>query len=136
MDEVFLKNVDIWGFVMIYLCILEEISNLKYINTDQKNIIENIKIIMESLLEYSSKPIDIPILTKLLQNIFTKEKQAQGKKKLRNRIKSNKIYIPSNNLHKSKISINHKKSVNLNIKKLLSKKELSKHSKHSKKNKK
>jgi hypothetical protein len=129
MDDVFLKNVDIWGFVMIYVSIIEEISKLKYINTDQKNIIEKIKIIIELLLKYSSKPIDIPILTKILKNIFIKQKQAQGKRKLKNLVKSNKIDIPSNNLHKSKISINHKKTVKLNIKQLLKKNSKSKKNK-------
>jgi hypothetical protein len=65
-SEVYIHNLDIWGFVMSYYSFMDyPIENVEY-----KNIVKNLLgILLTIILEYSNIPIDILLIKKTL-NIF------------------------------------------------------------------
>lgn len=70
-EEVFLKNVDIWGFVVSYIPIMEYLLN-EYehpLPDPQKQIILKIKEMILILLQYSDTPIDTSELEKVLKEL-------------------------------------------------------------------
>ena len=69
--KVFIKIIDIWGFVSIYFCILEELFEFKNTLTEnEKQLFESLKnIILTYLYNPRIKPISIQSLTKDLKNL-------------------------------------------------------------------
>ena len=70
-NDVFLKNLDIWGFVMVYISIFERIYD-KYpvLTPNQKAITDKLKhIIVHYLYEDPTSPIDTTGLVKELEDL-------------------------------------------------------------------
>lgn len=70
-EDVFLKNVDIWGFTMIYIVLYEELyKSFNSLNEYQMEFINKIKyIIIHFLYENPITPIDVSGLVKELTNL-------------------------------------------------------------------
>lgn len=70
-DNIFLKNVDIWGFVMIYICLYEYLyDSFDELNEYQMEFITKIKyIIIHFLYESPISPIDISSLVNELTSL-------------------------------------------------------------------
>ena len=80
-NNVFIKNVDIWGFVMSYLPILEDLYfNYNKLNEHELKAFKKIKeIIVGFLFETATDPIDVADLTEELRELgATFEKVAQN----------------------------------------------------------
>ena len=60
-NNIFLKNIDIWGFTMIYITFVENLyNNFKMLNSYQKELINKIKyIIIHFLYENPIEPINV-----------------------------------------------------------------------------
>ena len=60
-NNIFLKNIDIWGFTMIYISLVENLYNkFKILNQYQKELVNKIKyIIIHFLYENPIKPINV-----------------------------------------------------------------------------
>ena len=60
-NDIFLKNIDIWGFTMIYITFVENLyNNFKKLNPYQKELINKIKyIIIHFLYENPIQPINV-----------------------------------------------------------------------------
>jgi hypothetical protein len=60
-NNIFLKNIDIWGFTMIYITFVENLyNNFKILNPYQKELINKIKyIIIHFLYENPIEPINV-----------------------------------------------------------------------------
>jgi len=68
-NEIFIKNLDIWGFVNVYIPILEFLhNNFAELSKEQEVIIHNIKDIYFILLDNSIKPININNLIEKLES--------------------------------------------------------------------
>ena len=76
-NEIFIKNIDIWGFVMIYMPIITILyENYSKLNEDEMKLFEKIKyIIIHFLFETSITPIQTNDLVNELRklNLFLKE---------------------------------------------------------------
>ena len=70
LSQVFLKNIDIWGFVVSYVPIVEDVigAHTKLTST-QLTVIEKIKDLMLLLIDASDKPINIPVLVEKLNDL-------------------------------------------------------------------
>ena len=70
-SKVFIKNVDIWGFVMIYLPILERLYDKKNKMTEtEKELFQSLKyIIVHFLFETPTEPIDTSNLIQELDHL-------------------------------------------------------------------
>jgi len=70
-NEVFIKNIDIWGFVMIYLPVLEKLYNKYDIMTkSEKELFKSLKyIIVHFLFESPVVPINVSELTRALKKL-------------------------------------------------------------------
>ena len=70
-ENVFLKNIDIWGFTMIYIVLYEYLyTSFDELNHNQMEFISKIKyIIIHFLYETPTTPIDISSLVKELTNL-------------------------------------------------------------------
>ena len=71
LDNVFIKNIDIWGFIMSYYTIIELLyNNYKNLNKQQMLIFNHLKnIIINYCYKSSTKPININELSKDLQTL-------------------------------------------------------------------
>lgn len=70
LNEVYLKNMDIWGFLTIYLEFYEIIDNKEKLNSHDLAFLGKIKkIIMENLFLNSITPINIPNLINQLMDL-------------------------------------------------------------------
>ena len=67
--KVFLKNVDIWGFVISYIPIVEVIDGLGKIGPIEMEIIKKIKDALVLIYESSDEEIDINKLTTILESL-------------------------------------------------------------------
>jgi len=67
--KVFLKNVDIWGFVISYIPIVEVIMNLGKVGTIEMEIIKKIKDALVLIYESSDEEIDINKLIIILESL-------------------------------------------------------------------
>jgi len=79
-NNVFIKNVDIWGFVMAYLPILEDLYfNYNKLNEHELKAFKKIKeIIIGFLFDTATEPIDVDDLTEELRELgstFSKVEQ-------------------------------------------------------------
>lgn len=76
-ENVFLKNVDVWGFVTIYITFVDyllEVSKTRVLTKNEKKIIQTIKELYIILMEKCCKPVDVDeIITKLksLDELFS-----------------------------------------------------------------
>jgi serine/threonine protein kinase len=69
-DNVFIKNIDVWGFVFSYVPFLEYLHNNYDILSEYQNQIKSsIKDMIVILLESSTEPIDIHKLSHKLHNL-------------------------------------------------------------------
>jgi serine/threonine protein kinase len=69
-SQVFIKNLDIWGFTMTYLPILEYMNNYyEKLSHCELEIIEKIKDMILYVIECSYVPIDIDKLTKKIEEV-------------------------------------------------------------------
>lgn len=75
-SNVYVKNIDIWGFVMIYLPIMEQLhNNYDKLNEAEKQIIQEIKKMIMFILAASTTPINVDKLVeqlKVLNGLFIK----------------------------------------------------------------
>ena len=71
LDNVFIKNIDIWGFIMSYYTIIELLyNNYKNLNKQQMLIFNHLKnIIINYCYKSSTRPININELSKDLQTL-------------------------------------------------------------------
>jgi len=80
---VFLKNLDLWGFVMSYLPILELLNDsYKKLCDSEMKIIESIKNIILYIIECSDKPIDNDKLIKSLEELTPLFLESEKKSKI------------------------------------------------------
>lgn len=106
-NQVYLKNIDIWGFLTVYLDFYDIINAKKVMSKNDLTILGKIKkIFMETLFLNSTTPINVPNLINKLMDLnsnFQKIKPipSGGKRKQLHRRKS----IRKNNIRKYK---NHK----------------------------
>ena len=77
-SRVYTKNLDVWGFVMAYVSLCDNARNIKY-NIYNDIVKNNMKSLLDILLEYSDKPIDIyKVKTTILE--FNKKIKPKMKK--------------------------------------------------------
>ena len=59
LDNVFIKNIDVWGFINVYFPILELLhDNYNRLNNDEKELFDILKGIFVNLYVTADKPID------------------------------------------------------------------------------
>ena len=79
--EVFVKNVDVWGFVMVYMPIKDYlVDNFRTISKTDEEIIGVIKSVYLMMVEASCEPVDVDqVITKLekLDALFSKKEQGR-----------------------------------------------------------
>jgi hypothetical protein len=69
-STVFLKNIDVWGFVIIYVSIFEYLyDNYKKLNEVELDIIKTIKNMIFLLFKSSTEPIDIDSLEPMIDKL-------------------------------------------------------------------
>lgn len=69
-NEVFIKNIDIWGFCTIYIPLLEYLhSNYKTLSPLQEKVVLKIKELMLVLLDNSDKPIKLMLIQYVLHSM-------------------------------------------------------------------
>lgn len=79
--EVFLKNIDIWGFVMIYIPIFEYLyKNYKRLNPIELDMFHTVKSMILMVMGSSSEPIDIDKLEDMLKKLGTLFEKAKREK--------------------------------------------------------
>lgn len=79
--EVFLKNIDVWGFVMIYIPIFEYLhKNYKRLNPIELDMFRTIKSMMLLVMGSSAEPIDIDNLEDMLKKLGTLFEKAKREK--------------------------------------------------------
>jgi hypothetical protein len=70
LNQVYLKNMDIWGFLTTYLDFYDVVNDKKKISSQDKIFLEKIKkIIMETLFLNSTIPINVPNLIDKLRDL-------------------------------------------------------------------
>ena len=92
LNQVYLKNMDIWGFLMVYLDFYDVVNNKKKLNSYDLVFLGKIKkIIMENLILNSTNPINIPSLVNQLMDLnssfpkITSNPKMGGKRKRSNK---------------------------------------------------
>ena len=69
-SDAFTKNIDIWGFVIIYVPILEYLyDNYNKLNETEINIVKTIKELIFILFEYSTEPINVEKVQQQLKQL-------------------------------------------------------------------
>jgi len=71
-ENVFLKNVDVWGFVMIYISFTDFLFDLKEyrsLTTNEKKIIKVVKEVYVILIESPCEPIDVEKVVQKLESL-------------------------------------------------------------------
>jgi hypothetical protein len=73
LDNVYIKNLDVWGFIMVYYPVLELLyNNYKHLNKNQHSIYSTIKdIFVKHCYESASTPINIQKLNADLTKLIT-----------------------------------------------------------------
>lgn len=102
---VFLKNIDVWGFIMIYVPTFEHLyKNEKRLNPIEKEIMNTIQSMILLAMESSAEPIDIDKVESFLQALNTLFQKAIQQKINFSRLK----IIPSSSSSKTKKASAHK----------------------------
>ena len=113
LNQVYLKNMDIWGFLTTYLDFYDVVNDKKKISSQDKIFLEKIKkIIMETLFLNSTIPINVPNLINKLRDLnssFSKITLKIGGKRNKNDNKMKSIRKKYN-----KITKKNKKTMNRN----------------------
>jgi len=97
LNEVYIKNVDIWGFVMTFLPLTEQIMQYELIQPSQKTsfyrkiIHTSLKDMINILLKYSSSPINIDELKKVLLSLNKKLQRLSREPVLLQKLKQRQI---------------------------------------------
>jgi hypothetical protein len=83
-SQVYTKNMDVWGFVMSYVALCDYAQNIMHQNYNTK-VHNNMKLLLDILLKYSDRPIDISEVKKTLlyfnSQIDTKKRKKNKTKK-------------------------------------------------------
>ena len=80
LNTVFIKNVDIWGFVMVYYPFIEFLkSRDTSLSKSQTKLMTSLKRLISGHLFKTPKPINMPLLFKDLEAIGTLLKQESKK---------------------------------------------------------
>jgi hypothetical protein len=71
LNKVFIKIIDVWGFISIYFCILEELFEFKdTLSPNEKQLFDSLKkIVLTYLYNPYTTPISIPRLSKDLKHL-------------------------------------------------------------------
>jgi hypothetical protein len=115
-ENVFLKNVDVWGFVMIYISFTDFLFDLKEhrsLTTNEKKIIKVVKEVYVILIESSCEPIDVEkVIQKLesLEPLFSYAKKEMTGSKI-SKTSKNKTYKTTKNSSTSQKSSSSGKSL-------------------------
>ena len=104
LNQVYLKNIDIWGFLTTYLDFYDVINDKQNLTSQDKVFLEKIKkIIMETLFLNSITPINVPNLINKLRDLNSsffkittkivggKKNKMKSIRKKYNKIRNNKI---------------------------------------------
>ena len=106
--EVFVKNVDVWGFVMVYMPIKDYlVDNFRTISKTDEEIIAVIKSVYLMMVEASCDPVDVDqVITKLekLDTLFSKKEQGRTNQATHSLVESSSITSSNTKLYKSKQS--------------------------------
>jgi hypothetical protein len=79
-NNVYIKNLDVWGFVMSYIALIENATDLHYPNYNNK-IKTTVISLLNILLKYSDTPIDIAEIKKTI--LYLNYQLANKKTKIR-----------------------------------------------------
>ena len=113
-SEVFTKNIDVWGFIIIYVPILEYLyDNYNKLNDTELNIVKTIKELIFILFEYSTEPINVEKVQQKLKQLdllFLEASQKHTFTRLMPQASSTSITSPSLSLPKSHSSSSHSSS--------------------------
>lgn len=97
-EQVFLKNIDIWGFVMTYIPIFEYLyKNYKILTPNEMEILSTIKSMILFVMESSAEPIDVEKLESMLQKL-----DIQFEKVTKQKINFARLKTPSSSSSSSK----------------------------------
>ena len=117
-STVFIKNIDVWGFIMVYLPILEKLyDHYDELSESEIKIIDKIKNIILFAIESSAKPIDIDKLVERLKELNPIFLQAQKQSTVSFLSKSSS-YTSSHKKTSNKLTSNKKTSSKLTSGKL------------------
>ena len=131
LDNIFIKNVDIWGFIMVYYPVIELLyHNYKNLNKNQHFIFSTLKrIFVEHCYESSITPINIQKLNadfKKLASLFENETTTTVKSNIRNinnksrkQGVTGKTYMPSSSGSTKSYFIKPKKNTTKKLKRLI-----------------
>ena len=113
LNEVYLKNIDIWGFLTVYLDFFDIIYDKKKFGSKEMAFLGKIKkIFMETLFLNSTTPINILNLIPKLMNLNTDLKKitssAKGGKRTRRNIRSGRNKKSKRRKNKSKKNVSRK----------------------------
>jgi len=78
-SRVYTKNLDVWGFVMAYVSLCDNARNITY-NVYNDIVKNNMKSLLDILLKYSDKPIDISEIKNTLLNFNSRIETKKIKK--------------------------------------------------------
>ena len=67
--QVYSKNIDVWGFVMSYIPLLELLNERKHLTHDQETLAKLIRDLVIFVLEFSDEPIDILMIVRKLHEM-------------------------------------------------------------------
>ena len=85
-SRVYTKNLDVWGFVMAYVSLCDNARNIKY-NIYNDIVKNNMKSLLDILLKYSDKPIDI---SEVKNTILKFNSQIETKKMKKEKTRKNR----------------------------------------------
>jgi hypothetical protein len=102
LNKVFIKLIDVWGFVSIYFCVLEELFEFKdTLSSNEKQLFDFLKkIVLTYLYNPCTKPISIIHLSKDLKHL----NQFFGQEIKRNNDTSHFLVVKSQSTKKSSVS--------------------------------
>ena len=106
-STVFLKNIDVWGFVIIYVSIFEYLyDNYKKLNEVELDIIKTIKNMIFLLFKSSTEPIDTdslePMIDKLDELFLKASKQKTFVRSMKSASSASKSSSKSKTIRKTK----------------------------------
>ncbi len=128
--QVYLKNLDVWGFVSIYTYFVDYITNknrkygIKHFKPHQLKLVHKVKDAYMLLLDSAEKPVDIDSLVKILNELdplFNDSLREEFKPKEKSIFKLFD-YISGNKMNHSEVMVENKNPKGLSSKKNITKK--------------